>query len=346
MPATYQYMEPFLSTGDADSMLRIAEVLSSFGTYADEASSEGLGEELPQRFDVGLNYFSAGIDGDGNPDAPEIAASRTNYFRETYAYASEIRTPGIEAFMEHPEITEAARRVSGCDVIVPAIVYANLLIPGQELAIHTDVPEFRGANRKLLPQWLLVCMLHSGLFETWRIPILTCVSWFGSASGGAFTFYPEGPDAARQAIPAKHNCAILIDTDQVFHGVERVERVERVEQALPDLPVIGQQTRLHFCGDGQWQLRENTAVLANYSWPQLRYSISWKAYCFENEDEHARWREGADELSAPQILETFEAELRRRGVLGESRPGPTEFALMLVENFVRFPGQAGGEEVV
>ena len=44
-------------------------------------------------------------------------------------------------------------------------MYANLLLPGQELAVHTDVPEFRGANRKVIPQWLLVVMHHSGLFD-------------------------------------------------------------------------------------------------------------------------------------------------------------------------------------
>ena len=83
--------------------------------------------------------------------------------------------------------------------------------------MHTDVPEFRGANRKVLPQWLLVVMLHSGLFDAWRIPIATCVSWFGSAAGGAFTFYPKGPNGQREVIPAAHNSAIIIDTDQVFH---------------------------------------------------------------------------------------------------------------------------------
>ena len=39
--------------------------------------------------------------------------------------------------------------------------------------MHTDVPEFRGANRKLVPQWLLVVMHHSGLFEDYRMPIAT-----------------------------------------------------------------------------------------------------------------------------------------------------------------------------
>ena len=55
-----------------------------------------------------------------------------------------MRAPGIEPFLHHEGFVEAARALHGRDVIVPAIVYANLLLPGQELAVHTDVPEFRG----------------------------------------------------------------------------------------------------------------------------------------------------------------------------------------------------------
>ena len=90
---------------------------------------------------------------------------------------------GIESFAAHPLILQSAKSLSGAAIIVPAIVYANILVPGQELAIHTDVPEFRGLNRKNTPQWLLVCMLHSKLFESWRVPIMTCVAWFGGNAG-------------------------------------------------------------------------------------------------------------------------------------------------------------------
>ena len=54
MQANYQYMNPFLGAADADNMLRIAESFGSFGTYANEGTSEGLGETLPQRFDAAM----------------------------------------------------------------------------------------------------------------------------------------------------------------------------------------------------------------------------------------------------------------------------------------------------
>lgn len=331
MTSDYLHLEPFLSPDDADNMVAMARSFGSFGTYADEATSDTLGEELPQRFDVGINYFDRGLDGTGNSDSPEVAASRSNYFRETYAYGSDIKAKGIEPFLDHPELAKTARAISGCSNVVPAIVYANLLVPGQELAIHTDVPEFRGANRTLLPQWLLVVMLHSGLFEKWRIPIVTCVSWFGEAKGGAFTFYPDGANGKRSSIPAQHNSAILIDTDKVFHGVERITR------NLPVLPNIGHKTRLHFCGDNNWELRESESVLANFRWAEIRYSISWKAYCFADDQAEKLWRDGADELSSKEIIDTLDTALRDRGVLQGARPDPTKFALLLVDTFVKYP---------
>ena len=332
MAADYLHMNPFLDAADAENMLHIAQSFGSFGTYADEATSEGLGESLPQRFDVGLHYVARGLDGQGNRDDAETATSRTNYFRETYAYGSDVRVKGIEPFMDHPLMQATARKFSGSNAVVPAIIYANLLVPGQELAIHTDVPEFRGANRRNAPQWLLVCMQHSGLFERWRIPILTCVSWFGVAQGGAFTFYPAGAGGPREAIPARHNSAILVDTDRVFHGVERVAH-ER-----PDLPAIGRDTRLHFVGDERWVLQEGEQQVAEYPWESIRYSVSWKAYCFRDDVDRATWEDGSDDLSIEQILDTLEQELRRCGVLAGERPAPDDFALKMVETFIRFPG--------
>ena len=139
-----------------------------------------------------------------SPPAPTTSARPTP--------TTEPLVPGIEPFLHHEGFIEAARRVYGRAMVRPNIVYANLLVPGQELAVHTDVPEFRGVNRKRDPQWLIVAMHHSRLFERWRMPIATGVAWFGNPEGGEFVFYPEGPWGAPVALtrapqhrdPARH----------------------------------------------------------------------------------------------------------------------------------------------
>ena len=97
------------------------------------------------------------------------------------------------------------------------------LVPGQELAIHTDVPAFRGVTREEAPEWLLTVMHHSGMFEAHRLHIATGVSWYRTpSSGGAFVFWPQGPQAASSRHGIAFNTAVVLDTDSVFHGVETV----------------------------------------------------------------------------------------------------------------------------
>ena len=110
-------------------------------------------------------------------------------------------------------------------MIEPAIAYANLMVPGQELAVHTDVPEFRGCNRKVVPQWLLVVMHHSGLFDEWRMPIATGIAWFHDCDGGALAYWPDGPAFPAATHAAQYNTAMVLDTDSVFHGVDRIAAV-------------------------------------------------------------------------------------------------------------------------
>ncbi len=175
--SNYQEFEPFLSSKEATGLVDLCERFGNYGLYSEEGLNQGIGEGLPQRFDAAFNFINTGGRLGRTRDDLSVLAARTNYFRETYAYGNEIAAPGIEAFYYNQKLIESARKVFDRPLIEPAIVYANLLLPGQELATHTDVPEFRGINRKLHPQWMLVVMHHSGLFDDWRLPIATSVSW-------------------------------------------------------------------------------------------------------------------------------------------------------------------------
>jgi len=229
----YVLFDPLFSEADAEGMVDLCERFGRYGMYS--AENEGgpeIGEGLTQRHDAVLNYLRAGgMHGAGEPIS--VLAARTNYFREEYAYGTRPLIEGIEPFLFHEGFVEAARQIHGRQVIEPAIVFANLMVPGQELALHTDVPEFRGVNRKLHPQWLLVAMRHSGLFEDWRMPIATGVAWFHDCDGGEFAFYPDGADGPPVYHKVAYNTALLVDTDSVFHGVDRVAPGDAVE--LPEL---------------------------------------------------------------------------------------------------------------
>jgi len=333
MSHSYSVFDPLFSDAQAAEMVALCERYGTYGTYAEEPTFTGVGEGLPARYDAVRNFVKTG-GRFGRSEPIRTLAARTNYFRETYAYGEEIRAEGIQPFLHHEGFVEAARQLYGRPVIEPAIVFANLLVPGQELAVHTDVPEFRGVSRKTHPQWLCVAMHHSGLFDDWRMPIATGVSWFHDCAGGEFAFYPEGPTGAPVAHRVRYNTAILLDTDSVFHGVDRVR-----ETGAP-VDILRPGTKLVFDGERRWRVVDGEQTLARYQWNELRFSVSWKAYCFVDERERRAWREHADDLTVDAVLERMLADLRRRGRLHGEAPAGAALAELLIDEYIHYPAPA------
>jgi hypothetical protein len=310
--ARTEIFQELMPPAQAEAMIALCERFGSYGSYAEDATNAvALAPDVPQRYDAAANFVRTG-GRLGRREDPKVLAARTNYFRETYAYDEPV-APGIEPFLRHDGFLEAARKIHDRPIVVPNIVYANLLVPGQELAVHTDVPEFRGANRKRFPQWLMVVMHHSRLFEAWRIPIATGIAYFQECEGGALAYYPHGPEGPVETLPARHNTAIVLDTDSVFHGVDRVA------ETVP-LPALRPGMRLRFEGEGRFAVGPEAAPLAHYRWGELRFSVSWKAYCFADEAERRAVLEHADDLELDAILGALEGDLRRRGRIGSRTP--------------------------
>jgi hypothetical protein len=331
MPPTYRLFDPLLPTADADAMRRLCERFGPYGMYSQEASEAEIGQGLFQRHDAVMNFVATG-GRLGRRGSGESLGARTNYFRESYAYGERTSVDGIEPFLRYDGFVEAARAIHGRPVVEPAIVYANLLVAGQELAVHTDVPEFRGANRKIYPQWLMVVMHHSRLFEAHRMPIATAVGWFNDCRGGEFAFYPDGADGPCRTLPARANTGIILDTDSIFHGVDPVGGDAPLPRLHPGMQLVWD--------DAGWTLRDSATAVARYRWDEIRFSISWKAYCFADEAERRAWREHTDDLALDAILDRLVDDLRARGRLVGPRPEPTALANLLIESYIRFPPPA------
>jgi hypothetical protein len=190
-------------------------------------------------------------------------------------------------------------------VVEPQIAYANLMVPGQELAVHTDVPEFRGVSRKTVPQRLLVVMHHSGRFDAWRLHIATGVAWFSDLVVGALAYWPDGPEGPQVRHPIRSNTALVLDTDSVFHGVARVAPVDAAA-----MPPIRPGCGLAAEGD-RWVLRDA--------------------------DDAARdaWRAHTDDLTLDHILETLRADVSSRRGTDVARD--EHLGLMLIDEYIRFP---------
>lgn len=322
--------DPLLSDRDAEAIVELCHRHGSYKMYSEEPTFEGLGQGLPARWDAARNFIRTG-GRFGRSEELHVLAARTNYFRETYAYGDEVVAPGIEPYLHHEGFVEAARKLFDRPIVVPAIVYANLLVPGQELAVHTDVPEFRGVSRKTHPQWLIVAMHHSGLFREHRMPIATAVAWYHDCEGGEFAFYPGGADALPVAHRVRFNTALLLDTDSVFHGVDRVrETAAPVDELRPGM-------RLAHRGDRRWAVVDGDREVTSYRWEELRFSVSWKAYCFADEAERRAWAEHSDDLSVDFVVARMLDDLRERGVLTGPTPEDGDLVTLLIDSYIRFP---------
>jgi hypothetical protein len=326
----YVVFDALLDEAGAEAMIRLCERFGSYGMYSQESVDSEIGRGLSQRHDSVANFLRTG-GRQGRHEPVATLAARTNYFREEYAYGQRALIEGIEPFLNHDAFIEGARLVHGRPVIEPAIVFANLMVPGQELALHTDVPEFRGLNRKGCPQWLLVAMHHSGLFAEWRMPIATGVAWFHDCKGGEFAFFPNGAGAPAVAHEVAFNTALLLDADSVFHGVDRIASV--ADEMAPLKPGM----RLHFAGDELWVVRDDDREIVRYSWDELRFSVSWKAYCFKDEDEQRSWRQHADDLTLDLVVDRMVDDLRTRGRIERDVPGHPDLALLIIDEYIRFP---------
>lgn len=326
---TVRIVDPLFDDEGAAAMVDLCRRFGRYRLYAEHDQHDvDLGRGLAPRHDSVRNYVrqqrAAGA-------AMGDVVARTSYFREEYAYGSTSLIDGIDAFLENPHFVDAAREVHGLPVVVPAIAYANLYLPGQQLAVHTDVPEFRGANRKAFPQWLLVVMRHSGLFEEWRLPIVTAIAYFHDTPGGALVYWPDGAGGPAMRYAPRANSAIVLDTDTVFHGVEVVG------DEPTTVPPLAMGAALFAVDDG-WVLRDaGGEELARYAAGAPRFSVSWKAYVFPDEAAVTRWREHTDDLTFDVVLERLLDDLRRRGRIGADDVPDRAMGLTAIDEYVHFP---------
>jgi hypothetical protein len=168
------------------------------------------------------------------------------------------------------------------------------------------------------------------------MPIATGISYFGGGHGGALAYYPRGADGPAATYEPRHDTAVVLDTDVVFHGVDRVLGDDAPLRALrPGMRLF------HEDGD-HWSVRAGDTVIASYATDELRYSVSWKAYCFTDDDERATWAEHRDDLTLAVVLDRLVADLCERGRLDGADHGLSEAELgqLLIDEYIRFPAPA------
>jgi hypothetical protein len=347
-PGVVLHLESLLSAGELGIL---DELWHSYGTRPRKARVNPPSPYVPRAFaskigsraDAGRNFRKTGGRFGRSGEPHWVLEARTGYFRHEYSHGETVFVDGAERILANTALADAARQLHGLPVVVPYILYGNLLLPGQELGLHTDVPAFRGVDRTVLPLWFLVVMRHSGLFDRWRIPVATAVAFVGECAGGEFAYYPDGPAGEALQIDPASGSVVMLDADTVFHGVDRVVGDDSAIRSVRQ----GSKTRLVNKGRRHWLLRiddghesqDTESNVFSYESRDLRFSASWKAYCFADEDAKLEWLDHSDDLRGELIMDALVTELCERSALTGRDHGlsETELAYLMIDTFIQFP---------
>lgn len=246
---------------------------------------------------------------------------------------------GVEPLLQAPRFVEAARRLFDAEIVRPTTVYVNLThqIPFPQGAGHTDVPVFRGFDRREHPITLLTIMGLSGLFEDARVRVATAVAWFYAGTDGGLEYWPEGPDAPSRVHEGRiDNTALVGDNDVMWH---RVRPTGRIEDGMPALTMASELVRRN----GAWAIVDGDRPIADVPRDRLRVSLSWKALVFGSDEERRRLDEHTDDLDLAEVLRRFREDLASRGVAMPAPADPErdpELIALLHEHYVRHPSPA------
>jgi hypothetical protein len=224
----------------------------------------------------------------------------------------------VANLLNNSVLKEAAAQLypGGSSIVVPSMLYFNLFMPGQQLLIHTDVPDFRGIGRRDVPTSFLFDLHLGGYLDSYRSRIATGITNIDLVPGGRLTgggelsLFPAGPFGDRLVVEPKHNTGVVVDADSVWHRVEALEGKE------PYFNPFGVRAKWDRGGQVVRLLNEDNATVLQFPENALRLSVSWKALVFESDEEYQKWAvKEAAPLTIPRALEIVHERLVEQGLL-------------------------------
>jgi len=326
MTRDYRILDPLLPADDAAALRALVHSSGPYAGYVKKPIEQGLGAGLTRRHDALIAFLERQMAA-GTLEDLEVLGARTNLFRGTWFERGADQGVDCSAIVQLEALTKTATELLGAGLVEPYMLYTNLLLPGQELAVHHATPEFLGLDKTNTPEWFLVVCGHSALFDAHHIKVASAVLFV--EGDGDLIVYPDGIDAPAQGVPPTANTGIVLDADELVHGVARVGG------PATDAPPAEIGMLLHRV-DGGWSLRREADEIVRYTDGQVRLSLQWKAWVFDDAADKASKTPLTMESATEQLVE----ELRRRGALTGDRPDDTDLALLLMKTFIALPGGA------
>lgn len=289
---------------------------------------------LPDRIDVAHHHFkSGGIS--GRKEMFEKMVGRLLAFNKILHRDSLSTVPGIETLFSSPKYLEAVATICPNNpVIDPIQLGIIILVPGQEVAVHYDVPWFKGATRYDFPQWLLVAMEQSGLFKDYLTPQIQGVAYIHrfNVTGGGFVFWNNDVDNNSLDIPAIPNTGIVLDGSVVAHGVYPFGHGDSLKMNPHHRYQLVENSGNWII----WNVDQEYSLNQTFEADDFRVSLVWRSRCFASEKEKQEWHQ-APKMDIDAVLERLKSDLHRRGLLNDNDITSLDLAILIIETYIRYP---------
>lgn len=159
-------------------------------------------------------------------------------------------------------------------------------VPGQTVALHIDSPYFWSsstghANRFSFPQWFLVAMVFSNLFNKDFIDQVQVVGYLHQwdpsldSSGGEFVWYNN--DTSYESVLPIPLSGNVVDGSKVFHA----SKIYRSDVKAPALDK-NKDSSLRYLGEDMWEVQSDGQNIQNYTTNELRISIVYRVRIFSS----------------------------------------------------------------
>ncbi|MCL3838019.1 hypothetical protein [Aeromicrobium duanguangcaii] len=304
-----------IDPADVDGLVDHLPLGSRLFTTGSDRSA-GKAESSPGRLDSFHHYLDRG-GLHGSREHPRALEARSRYFKTS---------PLVVSTLREEQLARGAALLLGTDDVIRTVLRVNILIPGQELAVHTDVAQFDGLAPRV-PEWLRVVMHWSGLFEEHRVRVINAIALGKACVGGDLLAWLDGPAEEPTIMPALPGRAVLFDSDSTFHGVTRVGPDFRSCTAAK----VRTGHSLERVSRDEWELKDaDQSILQTVAHDELRITIMWKA--------RAPLPLVREPISLQQILERIRADLQTSHSLTPNQQAIlADFARVCADAYVPLP---------
>ena len=157
------------------------------------------------RLDVVENYLKTGGVNGGKYSVNRLFRNANSFIRMV---TDKNEFNHVQKLMKSEQLDGYVRNICGQDAIIePFMINLLVMLPGQALPVHYDVPLFTDLAKSAAPVWLQVALALSNLHREKEVRQIQFVGYVNgdekdTTQGGEFVFWPEGPSGPKKQVSA------------------------------------------------------------------------------------------------------------------------------------------------